>query len=531
MSRKIILMALAAGILAASVQAQDGAPAIFVPMTPCRMVDTRVDSSGGAIGATVRNLIVTGAAYSGVPVSKACTAATGAPSNARSIELNFTMANMTGFSDLRVAPWGTAPVDSIMNSIAGQNLAQEATETVATDGVSQEGISVKAGGTSFDLIVDVLGYFTIDFRNGEGLNLTTNSSNWTLTAFNLDTTCGGLCGGYVDTISGDALQGISFDASAGSTTGVFGQTQSTGGGSAGVRGFAADFGGNDTYGVWGQTTSTGVVASGVYGRGAAGAVSHPSNSLRTGVFAESNTESGIWGIGNEYGIVGTSFNGAGVSTSEGALGIFSTALFGNGNLVVTGSKSFVEPHPTDPTKEINFVSLEGPESGTYFRGKGQIVNGFATIDVPESFRLVTDADDLTFVATAVGQMASLAVVSQDLNTIVVQGSRDVGFNYIVNGVRRAFKDHQAIQPNTSFVPPNAHYSRFWMMAPEIQHRLVVNGTYHADGSINMDTARRLGWAQTWAERDARTRAAAQAAQAEAAAKVQADMHKVAPEQQ
>ena len=34
-----------------------------------------------------------------------------------------------------------------------------------------------------------------------------------------------------------------------------------------------------------------------------------------------------------------------------------------------GAKYFVEPHPTDPTKMIKYVSLEGPESGTYFRGR------------------------------------------------------------------------------------------------------------------------------------------------------------------
>ncbi len=36
--------------------------------------------------------------------------------------------------------------------------------------------------------------------------------------------------------------------------------------------------------------------------------------------------------------------------------------------VPSGSKNFVEPHPTDPSKEIRYASLEGREVGTYFRG-------------------------------------------------------------------------------------------------------------------------------------------------------------------
>jgi len=30
----------------------------------------------------------------------------------------------------------------------------------------------------------------------------------------------------------------------------------------------------------------------------------------------------------------------------------------------TGTKNFIEPHPTDASKKIRYVSLEGPEAGS-----------------------------------------------------------------------------------------------------------------------------------------------------------------------
>ena len=58
---------------------------------------------------------------------------------------------------------------------------------------------------------------------------------------------------------------------------------------------------------------------------------------------------------------------------------------------------------------IRYVALEGPESGTYFRGRGKIVRGVAEIAVPDSFRMVTDAEGLSIQVTPIGEMATVAV--------------------------------------------------------------------------------------------------------------------------
>jgi hypothetical protein len=172
-----------------------------------------------------------------------------------------------------------------------------------------------------------------------------------------------------------------------------------------------------------------------------------------------------------------------------------------GGTLATGVKSFADPHPTDASKVIRYVSLEGPESGTYFRGKGRFQRGLAAIDVPEDFRMVTDPDGLSIQVTPIGQMATVAVIRIALDRIVVQGSRDVEFFYTVNGVRRTFKDFQPIAEEAVFMPRRAD-SKMPTYLSETQKRLLVeNGTYRPDGTVNMETAHRLGWDRVWAERE------------------------------
>ena len=113
----------------------------------------------------------------------------------------------------------------------------------------------------------------------------------------------------------------------------------------------------------------------------------------------------------------------------------SAALHVDGDFVASGTKSFVQPHPTDDTKEIWFVCLEGNEAGTYFRGTATLAGGRAVVPVPEDFRLVTEAEGLTAQVTPMGPCPGLWVESVDLSSMVVRGERDVPFSYFVNGVR------------------------------------------------------------------------------------------------
>jgi len=168
---------------------------------------------------------------------------------------------------------------------------------------------------------------------------------------------------------------------------------------------------------------------------------------------------------------------------------------------VTGTKSFIEPHPTDASRVVRYVSLEGPEAGTYFRGRGKFQNGLAMIEVPEDFRMVTDTEGLSVQVTPIGELATVAVLRIDLDGILVKASRNVEFFFTVNGVRRTQKDWKPIGPGEEFMPRSADARMPAYLAEGQKALLISNGTYNADGTVNRETAERLGWAKTWKERE------------------------------
>jgi hypothetical protein len=231
---------------------------------------------------------------------------------------------------------------------------------------------------------------------------------------------------------------------------------------------------NDTAGVFGVDgagaggTTPGFFSAGVRGEG------------RNGVIGVTNTSGGD-------GVIGRAISPATVG------------LRADGNFTATGTKAFIEPHPTDPNLMIQYVALEGPVAGTYFFGTGRTLNREAVIQVPDSFRMVTDKEGLTVQLTPVGELAQMAVMSQDLNQIVVRSSRDVTFHYHVNGIRHMFRDWQAVAEGGDFRPTSADQKMPGWLTEEAKSRLILNGTYNPDGTVNMNTAERLGWAKVWRE--------------------------------
>src|SRR5262249_15484783 len=93
------------------------------------------------------------------------------------------------------------------------------------------------------------------------------------------------------------------------------------------------------------------------------------------------------------------------------------------------------------------------------------------------------------------------IVSEDLNQIVVGSDRDVKVHYMVNVIRKAFKDHQAIENGSEFMPRSASQTMPAYLTAEAKRRLIANGTYNEDGTVNMATAERVGWTRIWADRE------------------------------
>ncbi|HXO18446.1 MAG TPA: hypothetical protein VOA87_00825 [Thermoanaerobaculia bacterium] len=112
--------------------------------------------------------------------------------------------------------------------------------------------------------------------------------------------------------------------------------------------------------------------------------------------------------------------------------------------------------------------------------------------------MVSDERGLTVVVTPVGKLATIAVIKKSLDRIVVRSTEAVEFDYIVNGVRKAFKDFEAISENDDFVPSGPNDTRFFTLPAESQRRLTDTGIYNADGQVNVAKAHEMGLDKAWA---------------------------------
>ncbi|MCZ6692010.1 MAG: hypothetical protein O7H41_20680 [Planctomycetota bacterium] len=129
-----------------------------------------------------------------------------------------------------------------------------------------------------------------------------------------------------------------------------------------------------------------------------------------------------------------------------------------GDFDVSGTKNFVMPHPEDPTKEIVFTALEGPESGVFVRGTSSLVNGEAVIDLPDVFGLASSstAPVTVYVTPLSAESRGLAVVERSNKRIVVKelqkGQGNYEFDWVVYAVRVGFEDHQTIRARSTAPP-------------------------------------------------------------------------------
>jgi len=254
-----------------------------------------------------------------------------------------------------------------------------------------------------------------------------------------------------------------------------------------------------SHGVKGQNFSP-KQGAGVYGvsphNGVAGLCTNTSGQLSIGVSGETHSSDGygVCGKGPTCGVAGiaTSLTAQVTVGVYGRPGTSGFGVYSDGNIAATGTKSFIQPHPEDPSKEIRFVCLEGNESGTYFRGSAQLENGLAIIEVPEEFRLVTESRGLTVQITPMGP-AQIWVEEKSLNQIVVCGNSDIKFDYFVNGFRRGFKKFKSIHENHAFVPIYRNKT-YGIQYPEAFRKILVdNGILNSDYTPNETTALNMGW--------------------------------------
>jgi len=334
----------------------------------------------------------------------------------------------------------------------------------------------------------------------------------------------GVFGSSTDPGNGVGVKGVDLDSAGNVATagylgatageGVLGLSMPTTGSAYGVVGQAFPPSGNIGYGVVGSTAGTSGNSAGVWGLG-------PHNFARNFGWTDVGTRGddgfvGVLGSAGPTGIgvIGATFDTTGnTRTTEGLVGFPGATNYGLyayiGTIGCNGcTKLFVEPHPTDATRVIKFVSIEANEALTAFRGSGHTVGGRAVIEVPAEFRAVTEQDRLTVQLTPMGVLATMAVESKNLDRITVLSSHDVDFDYEIHGVHLGYRNFQSVSEGIEYAPrsPDDKMPAAW---PEhVKQRLIANGTYNADGTVNMTTAERVGWAETWRKAEEKARSEA-----------------------
>jgi len=258
----------------------------------------------------------------------------------------------------------------------------------------------------------------------------------------------------------------------------------------GVQGFAR--GSTGLVGVYGANLATGnVYDRGVHGWASARSPNSALGASRGGRF-EATGQNAIGAYGIAAGTRTTRSSGLagvyGYVNSTYGYGVFSVGDFGG-----TGAKYFVQPHPTDAGRSVQFICLEGNESGTYFRGTAELVNGKAEIPIPEEWKLVTEAQGITVQVTPTDGPSVLFVPVKSRDRIVVKGSEDCTFDYFVNGVRRGFAEYEPFMPNSAYRPEIKGVPFGTQYPKALRDILVKNGILNADYTPNEATAARLGW--------------------------------------
>lgn len=175
------------------------------------------------------------------------------------------------------------------------------------------------------------------------------------------------------------------------------------------------------------------------------------------------------GYGGSIKTRSASANGISFDWSAGALSIWvdATPIFS-----ATPGKTFIIQHPMDENKYLVHATLEGPENAVFYRGEAQLVNGVATIKLPDYFEALTHEEGRTVLLTPkfsdINEKVSALAASSVINGTFAVKSIDNNnpnqkFDWEVKAVRKdtvnltvePYKDQIEVRgfgPYTYYVP-------------------------------------------------------------------------------
>jgi len=173
--------------------------------------------------------------------------------------------------------------------------------------------------------------------------------------------------------------------------------------------------------------------------------SSPDGSLIARRAATGNIAGLLSGYG---GTPSTGFQIAVVNSAGTAIigSLFSNYTTNQGTLTAS-VKNFVEPSPRDPSTDIYYASLEGPEAAMYTRGTATLVNGQAFISLPTHFSDLASSQGLTVLLTPLSaDSMGLAVIGKSPSGFQVrellQGRGNYAFDWEVKAVRKQYLDYR-----------------------------------------------------------------------------------------
>ena len=118
-------------------------------------------------------------------------------------------------------------------------------------------------------------------------------------------------------------------------------------------------------------------------------------------------------------------------------------------------KNFVVDHPTQPGKKIIYTSLEGPEVAIYHRGVVRLIDGQASIALPEHFVALAAPATVTVQLTPVSlesQGVGIAGIYADHIEIgeLHRGAGSYDVHFVVHALRLGYENHQPVVSTEAF---------------------------------------------------------------------------------
>ncbi|HEX5625099.1 MAG TPA: hypothetical protein VFX48_03705, partial [Saprospiraceae bacterium] len=125
-------------------------------------------------------------------------------------------------------------------------------------------------------------------------------------------------------------------------------------------------------------------------------------------------------------------------------------LNGTQSVLTANVKNFWMDHPKDPTKEIWYACIEGPEAAAYERGTAKLVNGEAFVPFSEHFELVINPATMTVVITpGSAESEGIAVIEKTAKGFRVkelrQGKGNYNFDWEVKAVRNGYENYKPVR--------------------------------------------------------------------------------------